>query len=97
VAISPSGRLIAVLETPRARTAPLVLRAANGSERSVKVSYAYSNVGFPSDSSVVVVNESGAWQLRDAASLRAIATYNTFAAPAGFVLPGIRTPDIAAR
>jgi hypothetical protein len=66
-----------------------VLRAANGSERSVKVSYAYSNVGFPSDSSVVVVNESGAWQLRDAASLRAIATYNTFAAPAGFVLPGM--------
>jgi WD40 repeat protein len=91
VSISPSGRLIAVLEKTTTQTPRLVLRAADGSERSVPVSFTYDELGFPSDASIVLADDHGARQMRDAPSLslRAAAASDPFTAPAGDYLAGM--------
>ena len=88
IAISPSGRLIAVLETTGTRAARLVVRSADGSERSVSgSSLGYDMAGFPSESSLVLFDSAGPWRRLDAASLQTTAASEDLEVPAnGFTV-----------
>lgn len=91
VAVSPSGGQTAVLEGYGSGRVPesLVVRAADGSERTISVtpipgvnaSATFDSVGFPSDSSIVLVSSLGQWRRLDTVSLRATAQSDGGKAP----------------
>jgi WD40 repeat protein len=83
VAISPSGGQTAVLEEYGAATGPeyLIVRDAEGTERVLPItpvpgeseSGDFDSVGFPYDSSLVLVSSLGQWRRLDTVSLRVTA------------------------
>jgi len=98
VAISPSGGQIAVLEGYGSGTVPesLVVRAADGAERTISVtpipgvnaSATFDSVGFPSDSSIALVSDTGQWRQLDPVSLRTTVSSDTFKTPFDEYQPG---------
>ena len=89
IAISPSGRLIAVLETTRTRAARLVVRSADGSEHSFSgPSFEYDMAGFPSESSLVLFDNTGPWRRLDPASLQTTAASDDNGVPANSFTAG---------
>jgi WD40 repeat protein len=98
VAISPSGGQTAVLEGYGSGTVPesLVVRAADGGERTISVtpipevnaSATFDSVGFPSDTSLVLVSDTGQWRQLDPASLRTTAGSDTLQTPIDEYQPG---------
>ena len=89
VAVSPSSGLTAVLQGHGTGPWSLVVRSADGGERTIPVSLQVAGtVGFPSDSSLVLASTDGKWQQLDPASLRTTAASSTLEAPGDAQLDG---------
>jgi len=82
VAVSPSGAQAAVLEGSGTGPWSLIVRSADGGDRTIPVSLQVAGtVGFPSDSSLVLASTDGKWQQLDPASLRTTAASSTLETP----------------
>jgi WD40 repeat protein len=83
LAISPSGRLLAVLTVTKSRYDTLIVRAAGGSERTLAPLDTFYDMGFPSESVLVLGDGAGHTRQLDPVSLRTIGVGSPLGSAAG--------------